>query len=60
MSAVVTAGLVAAQGGGVAEFDGPQRPVLLAAQGPAIAFQEGLAMVAHDVGDFELRAAHDN
>jgi len=60
MSAVITAGLVAAQGGGVAELDGPQRPVLLAAQGPAIAFQEGLAMLAHDVGDFELRAAHDN
>jgi hypothetical protein len=60
MSAVITAGLVAAKGRCVAELDGPQRPVLLAAQPVAIALQEGLAMLAHDLGDFELRAAHDH
>jgi hypothetical protein len=37
MSAVITAGLVAAKGRCVAQLDGPQRPVLLAAQPVAIA-----------------------
>ncbi len=54
----VTAGFVAAQGRRVAQLDGPERPVLLTAQSLAIALQEGLAMLAHDIGDFAVGATH--
>jgi hypothetical protein len=60
MATGVTAGFVAAQGRGVAQLDGPKRPVLLTAQRMAIALQEGLAMLTHDIGDFEGGATHGN
>jgi len=58
MSAVITAGFVATKGCRVAQLNGPKRPVLLAAEGMAIALQESLAMLAHDIGDFKVGATH--
>jgi len=60
MSAVVTASFVAAQGRRVAQCDGPKRPVLFAAEGVPIALQEGLAMLTHHIGHFEVGSAHGN
>ena len=60
MAAVVTARFIATEGGGTTQLHGPQRPVLLPAQGRAVALQEGLAMLAHHIGELELRAAHDH
>jgi hypothetical protein len=60
VAAVVTARFIAAEGGGTTQLNSPQRPVLLPAQGQAVALQEGVAMLAHHIGEFELRAAHDN
>jgi hypothetical protein len=53
----VTAGFVAPEGGGATQFDGPQRSALSAAQGMAITLKEGLAILAHDISDFELGSA---
>jgi hypothetical protein len=60
MAAVVTAGFITAKGCGTTQLNGPQRPVLLAAQGRAVALQEGCTMLAYHIGEFKLRAAHDN
>jgi hypothetical protein len=60
MAAVVTAGFITAKGCGTTQLNGPQRPVLLPAQSRAVSLQEGCAMLAHHIGEFELRAAHDN
>jgi hypothetical protein len=45
---------MAPEGGGVAQLDGPQRPALPAVEGLAIAIEEGLAILAHHIGDLEL------
>ena len=58
VATVITAGFVAAEGGGTAQLDGPQCPALLATQGRAIALQEGFAMLAHPIGDFDQGATH--
>jgi hypothetical protein len=60
MSAVVTAGFVSAQSGGVAQLDGPKRSVLLAAKGMPVTLQEGLAMLPYHIGDFDIGSAHGN
>ena len=60
MATGVTAGFVAAQGCRVAPLDGPKRPMLLAAQGMAVSLEESLAMLAHYVGDFQLRPTHES
>jgi hypothetical protein len=60
MAAVVTAGFVSAQGGCVAQLDGPKRPVLLAAKGMSVTLQEGLAMLPYYIGDFDIGSAHGN
>jgi hypothetical protein len=58
MAAVVTAGFIATQSRGATQLDSPQGPALFTAQGVAIAFQELMAMLPHDIGDFNLGAAH--
>jgi hypothetical protein len=58
MATGVTAGFVAAQGRRVAQLDSPEGSVLLTAQSVAIALQEGLAMLAHDIGHFDLGSVH--
>ncbi len=60
MSAVVTAGFVATQGRRVTQLDGPKRSVLLAAKGLSVTLQEGLAMLPHHIGDFDMGSAHGN
>lgn len=60
MAAVVTAGFVSAQGGRVAQLDGPKRSVLLAAKGMSVTLQEGLAMLPYHIGDFDIGSAHGN
>jgi hypothetical protein len=49
---------MSAQGGGPTERDSPQGPMLLAREGGPIACEEGGAMLAHHVSDFEWRATH--
>jgi hypothetical protein len=60
MATGVTASFVAARGRRVAQLDGPKRPMLLAAQGMAVALQESLAMLAHHVGDFKPGPTHES
>jgi hypothetical protein len=48
---------MATEGGGAAQLDGPQRPALHTVERMAIALEEGLAILAHDIGDFELGSA---
>src|SRR5712691_6687762 len=55
---VVTLGDVSAQGGRATQCDGAQGPVLRARQGLSIAVEEGSAMLAHHIGDFERWATH--
>ena len=58
VAAVVTPGFMATEGGRPTEGHRSERPVLLAAQGRTVARQEGLAMLAHHVGDFEPRPTY--
>jgi len=58
VAAVVTLRDMAPEGRGPAHGDGAQGPVLLARQGRPIACEEGSAMLAHDIGDFEWWATH--
>jgi hypothetical protein len=60
MSAVVAASFVSAQGRRIAQFDGPKCSVLLATQGMPVTRQEGLTMLPHHIGYFEMGPAHDN
>ena len=57
--AAVALGQVSAEGGGAAQLNGTQGAMLRTAQSVPIALQEGLAMLAHHVSHFELRATHD-
>jgi hypothetical protein len=56
--AVVALGQVSTEGRGAAQLDGAQGAMLYTAQSVPIAFQEGLAMLAHHISDFEPRATH--
>src|SRR6266568_144197 len=58
VSTVVALGDMSAQGGGPAQGDGPQSPVLLAREARPIAFEEGGAMLAYHIGHFEWWATH--
>src|SRR5881296_1713458 len=49
---------MSAQGGRATQRDGPQGAVLRAREGRPIACEEGGAMLAYHVGDFEVRATH--
>jgi hypothetical protein len=58
VATVVTLGFVAPQGGGAADGDGAQGPMLLLTQASAIACQEGGAILLDHVSHFEWRAGH--
>ncbi len=53
----VTTGFMATEGGGAAQLDGPECPALHTVQRMAIALQEGLAILAYHIGDFDQGAA---
>ena len=55
---MVALGDMSAQGGRATRRDGAQGPVLRARQGRPIPCQEGVAILLHDVRDFECRARH--
>jgi hypothetical protein len=57
--AAIALGQVSAEGRGAAQLDGAQGAMLCAAQSRPIALQEGLAMLAYHIRDFELRATHE-
>jgi hypothetical protein len=53
VATLVTLGFVAPQGGGAADSDGAQGPMLLLRQGSAIAGQEGIAILVDHLSHFE-------
>ena len=55
---VVALGDMAPEGGGPAHGDGAQGPVLRAREGRSITRQKGIAMLAHAIGHFQVRATH--
>ena len=55
---VVALGDVPPEGGGPAQGEGPEGPVLCAREGGPIACQKGVTMLAHHIGHFEWRATH--
>ena len=57
-SAVITLGEVSAKGRGAAQLDGAQGAMLGAVQSVSIMLQEDLAILAHYIRHFDLRATH--
>jgi hypothetical protein len=55
---VITLRDMTAKGGGPAQGDGSQSPVLCTRQGRSIACQKGAAILADHLSDFEWRAIH--
>jgi hypothetical protein len=55
---VVALGNMAPEGGGPAHGDGAQGTVLRAREGGSITRQKGVAMLAHDIGHFQVRPTH--
>ena len=55
---VVTLRDMSPEGNGPAQGDGPQSSVLRPREGGPIACQKGFAMLAHHIGDFDLRLRH--
>ena len=59
MAALITALQMATQRGGAAAFDGMQHTLLSHRQRLGMRLAKGIAMGAHNVGDFQCRS-HEN